>query len=72
MCVSVCECVCGSVCCSVCECGVGVSGGGRDGGVRVSSFSFLRCVVSKNKNPTLRMWGIIHKRLLLEGSGEHI
>ena len=37
VCVSVCECVCGSVCGSVCECGVGVSGGGRDGGVRVSS-----------------------------------
>ena len=28
-------------------CGVGVSGGGREG-----EGEFLRCVVSKNKNPT--------------------
>ena len=74
-------CVCVVVCVVVCVAVVWVCPvvGGR---VRWGSCG--RCVVSKNKNPTLRMWGksqipmrgtyrtVKFQRLLLEGSGEHI
>ena len=59
--VFVCECVCVVVCVVVCVAVVWVC---TVVGGRVRWGSCGRCVVSKNKNPTLRMWGAMIRNVM--------